>query len=88
MLTGNELVHPDIVTEPERDKQYSATYGNVYSHGGITIRQHFASLAMQGLLVRYKIDERYGNSASYPMVAEMAVKEADALIEELNKPKP
>lgn len=88
-ITGNELVHPKISTKQALKGCHTDgnAYGDVSSSGGLTIRQHFASLAMQGLLVRYKIDQRFGNSESFPMVAEMSVQQADALIAELNKEK-
>jgi hypothetical protein len=52
---------------------------------GLTKREYFAGLAMQGLLVRYKVDERFGNHPDYPMVAEMAVREADELLKQLEQ---
>ena len=48
---------------------------------GLTKREYFAAMAMQGLLVNYANNEQYGN---YPMVSEIAVQQADALIEALN----
>ncbi len=57
-------------------------------YAGLTKREYFAALAMQGLLVNYVRDERYYNSPSYANVAEDAVWQADELIKKLNTPKP
>jgi len=46
---------------------------------GITVRAHFAAIAMQGFL---SIEAR---GASFGILAQNAVAAADALIEELNK---
>lgn len=45
---------------------------------GLSIRAHFASLAMQGQIAHY-------GSANPESIAKSAVKAADALIEELNR---
>jgi hypothetical protein len=49
----------------------------------LTKREHFAGLAMQGLL---SADAKYGGKTNnYKMLAEDALCHADALIQELNK---
>lgn len=54
-----------------------------HTDSGITIRQHFAGLAMQGLLAA---DAKYGGKTNnYKMLAEDALCHADALIAELNR---
>ena len=53
---------------------------------GLTKREYFAAMAMQGLLVRYVENGMYGNQINYPMVEQAAVMQADALINELHKP--
>lgn len=59
---------------------------NVYS--GLTIRQHFAAVAMQGMLAN-SIDKQQGAEPFWHMsqenLAMVAVGYADALIAELNK---
>lgn len=50
---------------------------------GLTKREHFAAMAMQGLW-QSTTDQDYDN---YEKIAEMSVKQADALIEALNKEK-
>lgn len=69
-ITGNEPYHIHVDTDKD---------GGTYTDKpGITIRQAFAMAAMQGI------------RASQPMLsrvvaAELAVRDADALIAELNK---
>lgn len=72
-----------IWNEPAMPIQYEEEYGD---HGrkynkifeGLTKREHFAAMAMQGLIAaKYDFDT--------PAVAEWSVKFADSLIEELNK---
>ena len=50
---------------------------------GLTIRQHFAALAMQGMFGKVNLD-----FINVQTVAECAVDAADALINELNKNRP
>lgn len=62
----------------ERANKYVHPTGTT-NYGGLTIREHFAGLAMQGI-----------RAATNPhtecaLVAEMAVKQADALIAALNQ---
>jgi len=56
------------------------------SKGGLTKREHFASMALQGLLSMY--DSEVGivpNDSNSEYMARVAVKAADHLIAELNK---
>ena len=53
-------------------------YMDNYTSEGLTKREYFASMAMQGLLAKYGSDYQVNN-------AKEAVYWADALIEELNK---
>jgi hypothetical protein len=66
MTKGSDLIHAD-----------KNTFGSQDLGGGLTKREHFAALAMQGLMARP--DWAFAN------VAEHAVEVADALIEALNK---
>jgi hypothetical protein len=66
MTKGSDLIHAD-----------KNTFGSQDLGGGLTKREHFAALAMQG-------------NANTPglkveQIADRAVKQADALIEALNK---
>ena len=63
-ITGDETINPI---------QSSISY--VFKNG-LTIRQYFAAMAMQGFSV---------NRLSPEMTAELSVKFSDALINELNK---
>lgn len=51
--------------------------------GGLTIRQYFSAMAMSGYMAY-----EFAQHMNAQDVAEYAVKCADALIDELNKPKP
>lgn len=89
MITGNEKAMPEITT----DKEFAgdSIYGNTYSYGGLTIRQHFASMAMQGLLSNPSINkllENIDDGFKHESIAVTALLAADALITQLNKPNP
>jgi hypothetical protein len=82
-LTGNEPAMPVNEEVTDRIDQ------NVKIYTGLTIRQHFAAMAAQGILSANKQIE-YGDyenmrSMSPSEVANQAVCIADALIDELNK---
>jgi hypothetical protein len=88
MLTGNEQVNPQIETHFDfADVYREKVYGNTYSHGGLTIRQHFASIAMQGMNAAMNTgsSEFHPNEETCLYVAQLSVKQADFLIAELNK---
>ena len=65
------MTSPDDTAFPDHD--YS-------SQTGLTKREYFSALAMQGLLAEGGMD--------YDCIPSRAVKFADALITKLNKPKP
>lgn len=69
MSRANDPAHP-TVSEPS---------GAAFN--GLTIREHFAGLAMQGLMVRSHLATN-----SEAAVAVLAVSHADALLAELAKP--
>jgi hypothetical protein len=52
---------------------------------GLTKREYFAAMAMQGLLVNYNKHGHFGNSEYQPMVADIAVKCADELLKALEE---
>lgn len=54
-------------------------------HPPLTKREYFAAMAMSGLLANFQLHGHYGNSNSFPMVEDMAIQQADALINALNK---
>lgn len=77
MTDGNDLAYP--LTHNDADDIFVV-------HNGLSKREFFAAIALQGLLVNFVKNEFYGNSPYYPFVSEMAVSQADELIEALNKP--
>lgn len=82
MITGNEPAMPNVAF----DKEGIFTHAESEGHYGLTIRQHFAAIAMQGVLASCDIDN---NPFISPVdCATQSVKYADALIAELNKEKP
>jgi hypothetical protein len=53
---------------------------------GVTIRAHFAAMAMQGLLANQLLEDLIDSGECvYGTIAKDAIKHADALIAELNK---
>lgn len=83
----NDPINPTTLRQVGEDDYKVASekdirQGMYLSHkAGITIRQHFAAMAMQGLLS----NELHNNPHS---LSEQAVEYADALIEALNTEKP
>lgn len=75
MITGNEPAMPVTATEQTFHNQ-----DPLPGQPGLTIRQHFAAMAMQGMIGFWQ--DGYDHSLR---VAEMSVRQADALIAELNK---
>lgn len=59
----------------EAPEQWTVTHG-------MTLREHFASMAMQGLVAHYGYGEAPASSTGE--IAQWAVKLADSLIQELN----
>lgn len=72
MITGTEPAMPTL------EQTGNTECWNTYY--GLTIRQQFAAMAMQGLLSSGQYDD-----ISLTTVSEMSVKFSDALIKELNK---
>lgn len=81
MITGDEMVYPD----PLRGAEQSFTnQAPETQQTGITLRQYYAGLAMQGIIsMMEKVP-----SGVYKRTAENALLFSDALIEELNKQNP
>lgn len=78
----NEPIHPLIETQERAGETF---YTDTFSTGGLTKREYFAAMAMQGLLTNYVSYGLYGNHESQPNVHVQAIMCADQLIEELNK---
>lgn len=71
-ITGNEPAMPVVGRYADK---------NLLEANGLTIRQHFAAMAMQGILASLDNDTAIVGS----FIADMSVRCADALIAELNK---
>ena len=72
MIIGNEAAYP---LSPDGNKELGY-------NTGLTIRQYFAAMAMQGLLASYAGVSQNPNPES---LAKKAIEYVDALINELNK---
>ena len=68
----------DLTDSPAFPSTENADYVPIL---GITVRQYFSALAMQGLLANPDV----GNVTGTKVIAEWSVEQADALIEELAK---
>lgn len=82
MTNANDLAYPvpDTVAKLIHEGYY---FNDQYL--GLTKREYFAAMAMQGLLANYAANGMYGNYVEYPMVEKAAVSQADALIKALNE---
>ena len=67
------------MTNPN-DCAFPADY-RTQSDGGLTKREYFAAMAMQGIITSPQ------TAATWEKIVEVSIKVADLLIEELNKPK-
>jgi hypothetical protein len=79
MTNPNDKAQPEIYTTFDfADAAREKAYGDTYSEGGLTKREYFAGLAMQGIL---SSNSDRGEFA----VAKMAIRFTDALIDKLNE---
>jgi hypothetical protein len=60
---------------------HTVQYGSTRTVYGMTKREYFAAMVMQGITANMKL----GEDSGYQTIAEWSVKQADALIEALNK---
>lgn len=83
MTNGNDFAHPTILEE--EFSNYGGANGkrNVY-YSGLTKREYFAAMAMQGILSNHLMIDNDING-SFEWVAKASVNLSDALINELNK---
>lgn len=79
MTNANDGINPETITIDTNGNVYKSS--NYISNEGLTKREYFAAMAMQGLLSNEKV---YRDS-NLPSVSELSVRQADALINELNK---
>lgn len=80
MTNRDESAAPEIYTQ-SASSAGGTPYSDTYSVGGLTKREHFAAMAMQGRVANAIIV----STADYSDLADDAVILADALIEALNK---
>lgn len=82
MTEPQERAFPGINQLRIFDEEVGKDIAQLIPHGGMTKREYFAALAMQGLLAHpLKVSE----IPAEPAIAGMACLMADALIAELNK---
>jgi hypothetical protein len=79
MKNGEEPAYP----QSQETKEYFTKTGTFAIGSGLTKREYFAAMAMQGW-ISCQHEGFTGDSEGY---ARMAIKAADALLEELSKPK-
>lgn len=77
----NDSAHPEVFTDDKFSKTNGAVYSDTYSTGGLTKREYFAAMALQGLLASVK-EEWELRGIDF---GETAVMHADSLIAGLNK---
>lgn len=81
MTNPNDLAYPIVHQSPEREFE-------TQFHNGLTKREYFAAMAMQGLLANSEHRKEYKGQTylmEYNIYADQSAKLADALIEALNK---
>ena len=88
-ITGDEPAMPIQSLQQSGEQRIDVDF-NYLEDGtpGLTIRQHFAALAMQGIYGKISLDFMDVRHMDVRHVAECAVDAADALINELNKNRP
>lgn len=78
---------PEVTTDFDReydnDQEKYVYYPNTYSCGGLSKREMFAAMALQGLLANPAMGTPPANNG---VLEVLAVEAADALIAELDKP--
>lgn len=80
MKNADKPIYPVIKTEEVANTVY------ISSGGGLTKREYFAAMAMQGEIASQCAEGFYGNDEeSMTSVASKAIKAADALLKALDK---
>lgn len=85
MTDGNASANPEIITETAYCGDQLRYFDNTYSYGGLTKREYFAAMALQGLLAHDPVVSIHGEESLGERMANWSVVYADALIEALNK---
>lgn len=73
-----------VINQIELDGSYVANKGDVFSNGGMTLRQYFAAMAMQGAVSNPQMIPRKETMRDH---ARGWIAAADALLAELEKEK-
>jgi hypothetical protein len=81
MTNGNSNAYPQIETSVDFNRTTDKHESRVHSMGGLTKREYFAAMAMQGIATK-KGSQVF---ADMPGFGRDAVRLADALIDALNK---
>lgn len=84
MKLGDQPAYPH--QEQERDKYGDAIEGRFYAHSGMTLREYYAGLAMQGLIASgdYQHVLIRKNDGSFDQaIPKAAIRIADALLSAL-----
>lgn len=78
MKNGNKTAFPEHPPTPNGlgGEEYSLVYGS----SGLTKREYFAAMAIQGMLAAGMVDP--------PYLSGLSIRYADALLAELEKPQP
>ncbi|WP_374464166.1 hypothetical protein [Chryseobacterium sp.] len=77
MENSNKPIYPQIGSTVNNENQLSEVYTDENLRG-ITKREYFAGLAMQGLMAN-------NNSCSITHIVEMSIKTADELLKQLDR---
>lgn len=83
MSRADESAFPEIKTETDSDD--CKVWHDVHSTGGMTIREYFAGLAMQGLLASDVINDYKTTGFGVDQITALAIEHADHLLAELEK---
>lgn len=80
-ITGNESINPTTKMAYTEMGDQTNPYNIHGVFGGLTIRQYYAGMALQGIIQNYPSSRPF----NVETIAAVALKQSDALIAELNK---
>lgn len=87
MKLGDTPINNIGLIDLHQEDEYATGGGRYLECNGMTLRQHYAGLAMQSLLpIHWDIHEQYESASDLiKCISEAAVEQADALLAELEK---